>query len=77
MENNNEERRTKAYQFFKNKLNIDFATFSPIKARMVVDELNKRLDDQLAVEREKNKKLTQEIYTERNRIMALTQEVYG
>ena len=74
---NSDQRRAKAYQFFKSKLNIDFATFSPIKARMVVDELNKRLDTEMAEEREKNKKLTEEIYTERNRIMALTQEVYG
>ncbi|MBQ4030385.1 MAG: hypothetical protein II625_01410 [Bacilli bacterium] len=74
---NNDQRRAAVYKFFKDKLNLDFNEFSPQKARMVVDELNKRLDDQLAVEREKNKKLTQEIYTERNRLMELTQEVYG
>ena len=74
---NNDQRRAEVYKFFKDKLNLDFNEFSPQKARMVVDEMNKRLDEQLMIEKEKNERLTQEIYTERNRLMELTQEVYG
>ena len=72
-----EDRRTRAINYFKAKLNIDFNEFTPLKARMVVDELNVRLDNLIAKEKEKNLELTQEIYTERNRLMKLTQEVYG
>ncbi len=74
---NNEQRREELYSFFKDNLNVDFHEFSSMKARMVVDELNKRLDDQIAEEKERNKRLTEELYTERNRIMELTQELYG
>ena len=74
---NNDQRRAEVYKFFKDKLNLDFNEFSPQKARMVVDEMNKRLDEQLIIEKEKNERLTQEIYTERNRLMELTKEVYG
>ncbi len=74
---NNEQRREELYSFFKDNLNVDFHEFSSMKARMVVDELNKRLDDQIAEEKERIKRLTEELYTERNRIMELTQELYG
>ena len=74
---NKEQRRQEVYKFFKEKLNLDFNEFSSQEARMVVDEMNKRLDEQLIVEKEKNERLTREIYTERNRLMELTQEVYG
>ena len=77
MENNEQQRKEEVYKFFKDKLNLDFNEFSPQKARMVVDEMNKRLDEQLEIEKERNKRLTEEIYTERNRIQQLTQEVYG
>ncbi len=75
MEDN--KRKEELYKFFKEKLNMDFNEFSPLKARMVVDRLNKELDEQLLIEKEKNKQLTQAIYTERNRLMELTNEVYG
>ena len=74
---NNEQKREELYSFFKNNLDVDFHEFSTLKARMVVDELNKRLDTQIREEKEKNKRLTEELYTERDRIMKLTQELYG
>ena len=74
---NNEQRKKEVYKFFKDTLNMDFNEFSPIKARMVVDRLNKELDEQLKIEKAKNERLTQEIYSERNRLMELTQELYG
>ncbi len=73
----NEQRRQEVYKYFKDNLNIDFNSFTPQKARMVVDEMNKKLDEQIAEEKRKNTELTNMIYTERNRIMELTQELYG
>ena len=73
----NEQRRQEVYKYFKDNLNIDFNSFTPQKARMVVDEMNKKLDEQIAEEKRKNIELTNMIYTERNRIMELTQELYG
>ena len=74
---NNEQKREELYKFFKDNLNIDFHEFSSVKARMVVDELNKRLDAEIIEEQEKNRRLIEEIYNERKRIMELTQELYG
>ena len=73
----NEQRRQEVYKYFKDNLNIDFNSFTPQKARMVVDEMNKKLDEQIAEEKRKNTELTNMIYAERNRIMELTQELYG
>lgn len=77
MDLNREERTKNALEFLKNKMNIDMAEFSPEKSRLVVDELNTRLDKLIEEEKKKNELLTQEIYTERNRIMELTQQLYG
>ena len=73
----NTEKREELYKFFKEKVNIDFKSFTKLKTRLVVDEMNKRLDEQIAIENARNQQLTQELYTERNRMMALTQELYG
>ncbi len=74
---NNEQTREELYKFFQEKFNIDFKNYTPLKSRLVVDEMNKRLDEQLKIEKTRNERLTQEIYSERNRLMELTQEVYG
>ena len=77
LESNDQQKREELYKYFKDNLDIDFHEFSPQKTRMVVDELNKRLDEQIAEEKAEIKRLTEELYTERNRIMELTKELYG
>ena len=77
MENNEQQEREELYKFFKEQLNIDFHEYSETKTRLVVDELNERLDRQIAQDTLEIQRLTEEIYTERNRLMELTRELYG
>ena len=71
MDYTEEERRKKAYEFYKEKFNIDLENLSPEKTRQILAEINKKLDEEINKALEQNKKLNIEIF-ELNNTLAET-----
>ena len=69
-----EERRKKAYEFYRKKFNIDIENFSPEKTRLILAEINKKLDKKIKQELEKNKQLNIELFELDNTIVETLQD---
>ena len=57
-------------------MNVDLETFSPEKLNLFIEELDKKLDEQLAREKARNIELRNELNAEYNKLNQLTQELY-
>ncbi len=70
-----EQRKKDVNKFFKETFNVDLEILSSEKSKVIIEEINKRLLEQLEVEKKKNEYLTQELYYNRQKINDLIQEL--
>ena len=75
MELSREERWQRIVTFYKEKFNIDLNNYSPQQAKLIINEINHKLNHELELEMKKNAELELDIYKAQKKIIELAQQI--